>query len=91
MLSGIWGEDLGFLLGESAEIMNGDFSVKGKGVWNSIPQEAQNKLLRSVWCTHCHKMTTITNFSGTVDRGDLILKGNCATCGNAVARLIEGG
>jgi len=35
-------------------------------------------------------MTTITDFQGRVERGDLILTGSCATCGGKVARLIEG-
>jgi len=71
--------------------MNDNFPAKAKAVWNSIPSEAQRKLLSSVWCIDCSKMTTITNFTGRVERGDLVLKGTCSTCGGDVARLIESG
>jgi hypothetical protein len=33
---------------------------------------------------------TITNFSGTINRGDLLLVGKCAECHGDVARVIEG-
>lgn len=34
-------------------------------------------------------MTTITNFSGAVRSGDLLLVGKCAECHGDVARLID--
>jgi hypothetical protein len=33
---------------------------------------------------------TITNFSGTIKGGDLLLMGKCAECHSDVARVIEG-
>ncbi len=71
--------------------MNYNFTAKARAAWNSIPSEAQEELLSSVWCVSCHEMTTITNFTGRVGRGDLVLKGACSTCGGDVASLIEGG
>ena len=70
--------------------MSSEFTVKAEAKWDSIPHHIQEQLLRNVWCTHCSDMTTITDFQGRVERGDLILTGNCATCGGKVARLIEG-
>ena len=69
--------------------MSSEFTVKAKAKWDSIPHHIQEQLLSNVWCTHCSDMTTITDFQGRVERGDLILTGNCATCGGKVARLIE--
>ena len=44
----------------------------------------------NVWCGHCGHETTITNFSGTIKGGDLLLVGKCAECHGDVARVIEG-
>lgn len=58
--------------------------------WESIPGEARQRLLRNVWCAHCSKGTTITHFTGRIQRGDLILTGKCGRCQGEVARVIEG-
>ncbi len=41
------------------------------------------------WCSNCSEITTIINFKGTIESGDLILRGECRKCGYKVARLIE--
>lgn len=41
--------------------------------WESIPTEICKRLLFNVWCGHCRHETTITHFSGTIKRGDLLL------------------
>jgi hypothetical protein len=46
--------------------------------------------LSNVWCGQCRHETTITNFSGTIKGGDLLLVGKCAECRSDVARVIEG-
>ena len=53
-------------------------------------QGAISRLLSNVWCGHCNHETTITNFTGTIKGGDLLLVGQCAECRNEVARVIEG-
>lgn len=58
--------------------------------WESIPGEARQRLLRNVWCVHCSQETTITHFTGRIQRGDLILTGQCGKCQGEVARVIEG-
>lgn len=58
--------------------------------WESIPGEVRQRLLRNVWCAHCSKETTIAHFAGRIERGDLILAGQCNRCHGDVARVIEG-
>ena len=56
----------------------------------SIPADIRQRLLSNVWCGQCRHETTITNFSGTIKGGDLLLVGKCAECRSDVARVIEG-
>jgi hypothetical protein len=46
-------------------------------------------VLGNVWCGQCRHEVTITNFSGTIKGGDLLLVGKCAECHGDVARVIE--
>jgi hypothetical protein len=71
--------------------MSGKFTGQAKAFWDAIPPQAQEKLLNNVWCVHCSKVTTITDFEGHMEKGDLILRGRCAVCGGQVGRLVEGG
>ena len=70
--------------------MDSNFTREAQKFWDSIPEEIQTKLLNNVFCNKCN-LTTIVNFSGKIVSGDLILEGFCKTCGNKVARVIEGG
>jgi len=67
-----------------------DFIPPARQCWESIPAHIRKQLLSNVWCGHCRHETTITNFSGTIERGDLLLVGKCAECHGDVARVIEG-
>jgi hypothetical protein len=58
--------------------------------WESIPADIRKRLLFNVWCGQCRHETTITNFSGTIKSGNLLLVGKCAECHGNVARVIEG-
>ena len=71
-------------------LMLDKFSPPAKAFWNKIPPDIQKRLLDNVWCAHCGEMTTITDYSGRIEQGDLILEGFCLRCGNPVTRLIEG-
>lgn len=55
----------------------------------SIPADILQHLLAGVWCGHCCHEMTITNFSGVIKGGDLLLVGQCAACQGDVARVIE--
>ncbi len=69
--------------------MNSEFTAEAKVLWDAIPLQIQKQLINNVWCSHCSGMTTITDFGGRVEEGDLILSGNCVKCGGNVARVIE--
>lgn len=66
------------------------FTEPARQRWESIPADIRQRLLSNVWCGQCSHQTTITNFSGTIKRGDLLLMGKCAECHGEVARVIEG-
>ena len=70
--------------------MANNFTNPAKVRWESISKEFQEKILSNVWCSSCLKATTIINFSGRINKGDLILTGQCIVCSKKVARLIEG-
>jgi hypothetical protein len=65
------------------------FTPQALKLWRKIPEWAQEKLLSNVFCSHCVAMTTIVESTGQVVGGDLVLKGQCQTCGGEVARVIE--
>ena len=67
-----------------------DFSRPARQRWESIPVDIRQRLLANVWCGQCRHETTITNFTGTIKSGNLLLVGKCAECHGDVARVIEG-
>ena len=66
-----------------------DFTPPARRRWESFSAHVRHRLLANVWCVHCRHEVTITNFSGTIKRGDLLLVGKCAECNGDVARVIE--
>ena len=66
-----------------------NFTPQAKASWEAIPEDYRKELLSNVWCGHCRDGVTITNYTGTLKQGDLLLVGLCAVCRNDVARLIE--
>jgi len=67
------------------------FTAPATKLWKAIPPDIRKLLLSNVWCGNCRRGTTITNFSGAVRGGDLLLVGRCAECQGDVARVIESG
>ena len=65
------------------------FTNPARQRWETIPADVGQRLLSNVWCSHCRHETTITNFSGAIKGGDLLLVGKCAECRSDVARVIE--
>ncbi len=65
------------------------FTEPAKELWSDIPADIKKQLLSNVWCAACRHEVTITNFSGVVKSGDLLLVGKCAECHGDVARVIE--
>jgi hypothetical protein len=66
------------------------FTKPARQHWESIPADIRRRLLSNVWCGQCRHETTITDFSGSIKGGDLLLVGKCTECRGDVARLIEG-
>lgn len=67
-----------------------NFTGPARQRWESIPANIRQRLLANVWCGHCRHEVTITNFSGAIKGGALLLVGKCAECHGEVARVIEG-
>lgn len=65
------------------------FTDPAAKLWAKVPAHAKKLLLSNVWCVHCGHAVTITNFTGSVKGGDLVLEGLCSECRGDVARLIE--
>ena len=65
------------------------FTPPAAKLWASVPADAKKLLLSNVWCGQCRHEVTITNFTGVVKAGDLLLVGLCGECRGDVARLIE--
>ena len=66
-----------------------DFTQPARERWDTIPANIRQGLLENVWCGHCRQAVTITNFSGAMKTGALLLVGKCGECHGDVARLIE--
>lgn len=67
------------------------FTDPAAKLWAEIPTDVRKQVLSNVWCVTCQHEVTITNFSGTVRGGDLLLVGKCAECHGDVARVVEAG
>lgn len=65
------------------------FTAPAAKLWSAIPADTRKLLLSNVWCGKCRHEVTITNFSGAVKAGDLLLVGLCSECRGDVARVIE--
>lgn len=65
------------------------FTAPAAKLWAAIPADTRKMLLSNVWCGKCRHEVTITNFSGAVKAGDLLLVGLCSECRGDVARVIE--
>lgn len=67
------------------------FSRPAAKLWVAIPIDERKRLLANVWCRNCRHDVTITNFTGAVRSGDLLLVGKCSECHGDVARVIGKG
>ena len=59
-------------------------------LWMDIPRADKQKILNNVFCGRCTTSVTICDYSVKFAGNALILKGFCGTCGNNVARVLEG-
>jgi hypothetical protein len=58
-------------------------------IWSAISSDGQNALLQNAWCSKCRQEVAITDVSGSVKAGNVLLVGTCAQCGGAASRLVE--
>ncbi|OGT12908.1 MAG: hypothetical protein A3J49_16955 [Gallionellales bacterium RIFCSPHIGHO2_02_FULL_57_16] len=65
------------------------FTAPAAKLWAAIPTDTRKMLLSNVWCGKCRHEVTITNFTGAVKAGDLLLVGKCSECHGDVARVVE--
>jgi hypothetical protein len=65
------------------------FTAPAAKLWENIPTDSKKQLLSNVWCGKCRHEVTITNFSGAIKAGDLLLVGLCSECRGDVAKVIE--
>jgi hypothetical protein len=65
------------------------FTAPAAKLWKAMTPDRRKLYLSNVWCGNCRHEVTITNFSGVVRGGDLLLVGKCAECQGDVARVIE--
>jgi hypothetical protein len=66
-----------------------NFTKPARQRWESIAAPIRQRVLTNVWCGRCRHEATITNFTGTMKGGSLLLEGKCAKCHGKVARVIE--
>lgn len=71
-------------------VNNNALTPEAAALWHKTPAWAEDNLLSNIWCSHCARATTITDYRAEVVGGDLVLTGTCQTCGAIVRRLIEG-
>lgn len=60
-------------------------------LWAAVPDEGKRLILANVWCSHCGRGVTITDYTGSIVGGDLLLSGFCSECSGKVARVVEFG
>lgn len=65
------------------------FTPAAEELWAIIPSSYRKHLLSNVWCSNCRINVSISNFSGVVKDGDLLLVGLCSECRGDVARVVE--
>jgi hypothetical protein len=72
------------------EGVSDQFTPAAKRFWDSMDESSRLVVLNNVWCANCQDVRKIVEFRGEIEKGDLILRGDCASCGSVVARLVEG-
>ena len=68
-----------------------EMTPEARAFWDSISERGKTRLLNNVWCVSCGSVRTIVRYRGRLERSDLVLEGECGTCGKDVARVVEGG
>jgi len=67
--------------------MKGSFTSKAEKLWRSIEEDGRVQLLNTVWCSHCSETSSMSDFSGKIESGLLVLRGKCVKCNGDVVRF----
>ena len=54
-----------------------------------IPPKLQAMLLGNAWFRNCREAGDMVLLIGKIERGQLVLRGTCAACGQSVAQVVE--
>jgi hypothetical protein len=65
------------------------FTPPAQRIWETIAPDRRLRILNSVWCVRCMKLSSMGNISGKIENGRLSLSGVCTHCGGVVAKIIE--
>ncbi len=65
------------------------FTGPAARLWAKLPREMRKLYISNVWCKNCGSRVAITDFTGTVRDGNLLLVGLCIECHGDVATVIE--
>lgn len=66
-------------------------SQEAKNRWLAEPENIRKRLESNVYCWRCQDMVTIRKGYDVVYKGGVVaLEGFCSTCGNKVARVLDG-
>lgn len=60
-----------------------------KKMWNVLSGPAKLKLLNFVWCRSCLDVKGMHPETAQVKAGQLVIKGNCMECGEALQMSLE--
>ena len=69
--------------------MKGKHSKEAQEFWMTLDCDLREAILNSVWCGSCKTSVTICDYSVTVVKELLVLKGFCSICGHKASRTVE--
>lgn len=64
-------------------------SIVAQKAWLEIPKQFRERLSRNVYCSGCRDTCTIVDYTITMEQKQLVLEGQCKSCGHDVARVID--
>lgn len=65
------------------------FTRPAARIWNAITADDQQILVSSAWCSKCRQEVTVSDYSGSVKAGNIVLVGTCSQCGGIASRYVE--
>ena len=65
------------------------FTQPAARIWHAISPDDQQTLVSKAWCSKCRQEVGITDFSGSIKRGNIVLVGTCSACGASASRYVE--